>query len=105
MCIGRTCRFAVTLQRRDLGYVSRSRGKGDHQPFKASRESSQYVPNYRGRTPMNTTGVKAVALMSTFAAIGDFSIPPEKQKGRVYTENDWQPDTEEEKEKLDGTGE
>lgn len=41
------------------------------------------------------SSIKAVSLMSSFASIGDFSSPPEKQKDRTYTEKDWSPLTEE----------
>jgi hypothetical protein len=42
-----------------------------------------------------------VAVVSSFAAIGDFSTPPTEQDGKVYTEKDWLPMTEEECEKMD----
>jgi hypothetical protein len=39
--------------------------------------------------------VKGIAVLSSFAAIGDFSKPASEQDGKVYTEEDWNPMTEE----------
>lgn len=38
--------------------------------------------------------VKNCAIISSFAAVGDCLKPYSEQKGRVYTENDWLPQTE-----------
>ncbi|ORX39572.1 hypothetical protein BD324DRAFT_575517 [Kockovaella imperatae] len=39
--------------------------------------------------------VKSIAVVSSFASIGDFSKPATEQAGRVYTEEDWCPNTDE----------
>jgi hypothetical protein len=39
--------------------------------------------------------VKAIAVLSSFAAIGNFKTPAPEQDGKVYTEADWNPVTEE----------
>ncbi|ORY24071.1 hypothetical protein BCR39DRAFT_547996 [Naematelia encephala] len=44
--------------------------------------------------------VKAVAQMSSWAAAADISVPFTEQIGKVYTENDWFPLTDEDAEKL-----
>jgi hypothetical protein len=41
-----------------------------------------------------TTGVKGCAIVSSFAAVGDCMKPYNEQVGRVYTEDDWLPQTE-----------
>jgi hypothetical protein len=41
-----------------------------------------------------TTGVKGCAIVSSFAAVGDCMKPYSEQVGRVYTEDDWLPQTE-----------
>ena len=46
--------------------------------------------------------VKAVSIVSSFAAIGDFSKPASEQVGKVFNENDWLPVTAEDCEKLSG---
>lgn len=45
-------------------------------------------------------GVKAIGVVSSFAAIGDFSTPADQQDGKVYNENDWLPWTDEYAETL-----
>lgn len=42
----------------------------------------------------NGSGVKNCAIISSFAAVGDCMKPYSEQKGRVYTEDDWLPQTE-----------
>jgi hypothetical protein len=44
---------------------------------------------------LTSLGVKAIGVVSSFAAIGDFSTPADQQDGKVYTENDWLPWTDE----------
>lgn len=39
-------------------------------------------------------GIKNCAIISSFAAVGDCLKPFNEQKGRVYTEDDWLPQTE-----------
>ncbi|KAK1921477.1 hypothetical protein DB88DRAFT_443318 [Papiliotrema laurentii] len=46
------------------------------------------------------SGVKSVVLTGSSAASADWKIPPEKQAGKVYTEDDWNPYTKEELTKL-----
>jgi hypothetical protein len=46
-------------------------------------------------------GVKAVSLISSFAAIGDCMKPATEQDGKVYTEADWLPQSEQDCEKTD----
>jgi hypothetical protein len=46
-------------------------------------------------------GVKNCAIVSSFAAVGDCVKPFAEQKGRVYTEDDWLPQTEEDCEKAE----
>jgi hypothetical protein len=46
------------------------------------------------------SAVKAVSVVSSFAAIGDFSKSPQEQADRVYTEDDWLPTTAKEMEAL-----
>ena len=45
-------------------------------------------------------GVKAIGVVSSFAAIGDFSTPADQQDGKMYNENDWLPWTDEYAETL-----
>jgi len=45
--------------------------------------------------------VKGAAIVSSFAAVGDFSTPFYKQDGRVYSEDDWLAWTDEDCEKAD----
>jgi hypothetical protein len=45
--------------------------------------------------------VKAIAIVSSFAAIGNFGLPPTAQEGTVYTEADWLPWTDEDCEKAE----
>ena len=49
-------------------------------------------------------GVKAVAIVSSFAAVFDPSKPFYEQDGRVYTEADWLPQTEDQVEALEDDG-
>jgi hypothetical protein len=41
------------------------------------------------------SGVKGIAIVSSFASICNFRIPAPEQAGKVYTEVDWNPVTEE----------
>ena len=46
--------------------------------------------------------IKSVSIVSSFAAIGDFSRPASEQVGMVYNENDWLQVTTEDCEKISG---
>jgi len=53
------------------------------------------------RRSHSLVGVKNCAIVSSFAAVGDCVKPFAEQKGRVYTEDDWLPQTEEDCEKAE----
>jgi hypothetical protein len=44
--------------------------------------------------------IKNVVVTSSFAAIGNFTIPPTEQSEKVYTEEDWNPVTQEDCKKM-----
>ena len=73
----------------------------------AKVESELHCARFRGRpeslrdiTLGLHPGVKAIGVVSSFAAIGDFSTPADQQDGKVYNENDWLPWTDEYAETL-----
>jgi nucleoside-diphosphate-sugar epimerase len=51
-------------------------------------------------TPVCPLAIKHVVVTSSFASIGDFSKPATEQAGKTYTEEDWNPITNEDCEKL-----
>jgi hypothetical protein len=52
-------------------------------------------------TVPGSTAIKNVVVTSSFAAIENVAIPPIEQKGKLYTEEDWNPITQEECKRLD----
>lgn len=55
---------------------------------------------YCHTNPDTYIAVKHVVVTSSFASVGNFNIPATKQADKVYTENDWNPVTNEDCEKL-----
>lgn len=57
------------------------------------------IPQVRSNSCL-LTAVKHVVVTSSFASVGNFNIPATKQADKVYTEDDWNPVTNEDCEKL-----
>ncbi|KAJ9109038.1 hypothetical protein QFC21_000364 [Naganishia friedmannii] len=63
-------------------------GKDWHKDYKAPAvEGTKNVLEAAAKVP----SIKHVVVTSSFASIGDFSKPATEQKGKTYTEEDWNP--------------